>query len=1065
MPAINYPVCHAVNAAVDFGRRLTASTVSAGLIWMALTPGAGAAIQFEDVSTQTNMTGFTEGWGASVGDGNGDNCPDLYVNGHRNYPRYYRNTCDGSFEDIAYEIDPGNWIDKPYDDKHGAAWIDFDNDGDQDLLQSVSATGPAQLLVNENGTFVDRAAEADLASDSSARMSVWFDYTGDGYLDVSQVYTSNALLRRRDPAQGIDFDNDRSGTRFDCPDRVDWGQLIDIDNDGSLEFICADVSFFPVRAWDVSTRPFTNVTSSMPIVSLVSDSVVADFNNDLLYDMVLVRGLQRPSSAKLATPNRIESWLRTSESSDPGKGFTFSAPGEITVTMDHSDMTFREHSRVFVLNSNSNNSVIDGPIDVHYNAGQGRWEVFISNAATAQAYLRIDAVSAISNLVETNFENSEGPQGLRHLVNSPVGLVSNYDTGLNDTVSCVHGAAGDFNNDMWVDLYLVCNDGVENIANLVYENQGDGTFQLVSNHGAEGPMGTGFQYGIGESVVVFDYDGDGRLDAYVNNGLLFFPVHVGGPEVLFRNTTSNGNHWIEMDLSGRSSNRDGVGARVILTAGGIMQKREQNGGYHRSSQDHQRLHFGLAGNQTADLRIEWPSGQVDTYNSVQADKLYEVVEGVSINEKTFGPAIHTALEPGDECGEPPYNFDYGPAVLMWRDCGSGVWHLRAKGGRAEQTKLITAGTIAADAPFTNVSGVQLASGDTLESSGNELTFSVGVWFTNNRGFNFNTAGQSSACFDLSRQDIKTLIVGASKKRISYSFDLFSLAECEPPPPPPPPDPECGEPAYDRTSEPGMYAWRDCDAGGADALWNFRVAGGGLSRGEYSGTVVSDVTLSATGSDLEGADVVDSSPGDSEVDFRLFVGGNGEDMFQVNVPSGSQTCFSMAAMPGGTTVQVGAGRQVMSDPFDLLTLEACSEPPPPPAECGEPAFDKATETGVFIWRNCEASTSGGEWHARFTSGGSGWSPYEGAVTSNMPLGATGYQLRPPDEFDSVPNDETVEFRLWVGGQGMDGFQLDVPEGAQTCFSMTELKPGAQVELGAGRQVMGSSFYLETLEPCN
>ncbi|MBA3565109.1 MAG: VCBS repeat-containing protein [Gammaproteobacteria bacterium] len=89
------------------------------------------------------MTGFTETWGASWGDLNGDNWPDLFIQGHRDFPRAYRNTGEGNFDDVAYEMDPGKWIVKPGDDKHAAIHGDFDNDGDEDLLIGVSATGSA----------------------------------------------------------------------------------------------------------------------------------------------------------------------------------------------------------------------------------------------------------------------------------------------------------------------------------------------------------------------------------------------------------------------------------------------------------------------------------------------------------------------------------------------------------------------------------------------------------------------------------------------------------------------------------------------------------------------------------------------------------------------------------------------------------------------------------------------------------------------------------------------------------------------------------------------------------
>ena len=139
----------------------------------------------------------------------------------------------------------------------------------------------------------------------------------------------------------------------------------------------------------------------------------------------------------------------------------------------------------------------------------------------------------------------------------------------------------------------------------------------------------------------------------------------------------------------------------------------------------------------------------------------------------------TPVKAGDVCGEPPYNLDYGPAVLLWKDCGTGTWSLRAKGGREKEAKLITAGMITADAPFTGITPVNLAPSDYADNSTPEnLDFSVGTWFSNDRGFDFSTDGQTQACFQIDIQEIPTLIVGGAKKRMVESFDLVTLDECE-----------------------------------------------------------------------------------------------------------------------------------------------------------------------------------------------------------------------------------------------------------------------------------------------
>ncbi|MCH5375641.1 MAG: ASPIC/UnbV domain-containing protein, partial [Planctomycetes bacterium] len=168
-----------------------------------------------------------------------------------------------------------------------------------------------------------------------------------------------------------------------------------------------------------------------------------------------------------------------------------------------------------------------------------------------------------------------------------------------------------------------------------------GTFTLVNGHGGEGPIGPGYDFGVAESVTAADYDVDGFVDLAVTNGILFYPFGFGGPDTLIRNR-GNLNHWIELDLVGVRSNANGMGAKVFVTAGGVTQLREQNGGYHRWSQDHQRIHVGLADNELVDeIRIEWPSGAIDTYTDVPADALYDAVEETSLLQAELGPPVKT----------------------------------------------------------------------------------------------------------------------------------------------------------------------------------------------------------------------------------------------------------------------------------------------------------------------------------------------------------------------------------------------------------------------------------------
>ena len=88
------------------------------------------------------------------------------------------------------------------------------------------------------------------------------------------------------------------------------------------------------------------------------------------------------------------------------------------------------------------------------------------------------------------------------------------------------------------------------------------------------------------------------------------------------------NHWLGIRLIGTKSNRDGIGARVVVTAGGrsYTQDHQLAGGY-LSAHD-PRLHFGLGqANAVEKIVVHWPSGRVDTIQSVPADQYIEVIEG------------------------------------------------------------------------------------------------------------------------------------------------------------------------------------------------------------------------------------------------------------------------------------------------------------------------------------------------------------------------------------------------------------------------------------------------------
>ena len=100
------------------------------------------------------------------------------------------------------------------------------------------------------------------------------------------------------------------------------------------------------------------------------------------------------------------------------------------------------------------------------------------------------------------------------------------------------------------------------------------------------------------------------------------------PPSLLRNTSDVRNHWASFKLIGTQSNRDAIGARIAIEAGGTRQIREIAGAGSYLSQSDLRAHFGLgAAARVSSVEVSWPSGLKQRFGDLQADRFYVLVEG------------------------------------------------------------------------------------------------------------------------------------------------------------------------------------------------------------------------------------------------------------------------------------------------------------------------------------------------------------------------------------------------------------------------------------------------------
>ena len=182
----------------------------------------------------------------------------------------------------------------------------------------------------------------------------------------------------------------------------------------------------------------------------------------------------------------------------------------------------------------------------------------------------------------------------------------------------------DYDNDRDCDLFAANGHVYPQIRHVKTTGYAEAN-QLFANQGPE----SGYRFtmveagdinmpNVSRGAASGDYDNDGDIDLLICN--------LDGPPALLRNDGGNQRNWLGLRLVGTTSNRDGVGAKVSLTAGGITQTREITNGGSFLSQGDSRAHFGLGFHTAAEqVEIHWPSGKMQRLTNTPANQ-YLVIE-------------------------------------------------------------------------------------------------------------------------------------------------------------------------------------------------------------------------------------------------------------------------------------------------------------------------------------------------------------------------------------------------------------------------------------------------------
>ncbi|MEZ4700753.1 MAG: FG-GAP-like repeat-containing protein [Rhodothermales bacterium] len=468
----------------------------------------------------------------------------------------------------------------------GAAWLDFDNDGDQDLYITTRASAN-RLFRNDNGTFTDVAAAAGVASMEDGAGVAAADYNNDGCIDIflansyaDQLYHNNCDGTFTDvtAGSGLTVSEERRGTT------ASWA---DYDDDGYLDLFVAnhmavsDAVFTGAQATnyvfhnDGGTGSFTDVSAMVLGAEQVGATFVGrwtDFDNDGDSDLFLVHDCPFLSTGPQVMlrndggTNGVSNWTFTDVSTSVGANWCQNAMGISVGDYDH-----------------------NGYLDLFF-TDNGNTPGGTDPERAGAVLLKNTGGNFTDNTVAAGVANTEFSWGSSFF---------------------------DFNKDGWLDLWMAggaLNDAQVLVPSYLWQNDGDGTFTDVSS--TSGGLETSER---SRTSAVADYDGDGDLDIAI--------VNYGGQVQLFRNDYQGINNYLIVDLEGVTSNRFGIGARVKATTNSGVQVFETNAGTSLGATDAPYAYFGLGSNTlVSTLEITWPSGSVQTLSGVSVNQRLTVTE-------------------------------------------------------------------------------------------------------------------------------------------------------------------------------------------------------------------------------------------------------------------------------------------------------------------------------------------------------------------------------------------------------------------------------------------------------
>ncbi len=518
---------------------------------------SNAQSSFTEVSREAGINHYFEvdlatfGGGAAVLDFNNDGYEDLYITGGKANDALYKNNGDGTFTNIIEGI---GFERVKSVHTQGVSAADINRDGFIDIIVTTMnhhdknrTLAPNLLFLNNgNGTFTDVTEKWGLEEYRSNSQGASFgDINADGYPDlyVANYYGSGA--------KGITTYNEATITNsFDAA--IDFLFI----NDDGQRFLEVGEKF------------------GLDKTGFSFEGLFTDFDNDGDLDLYVANDFGQKMTPNLLLRNNF-----------PEIGFT-----EMSVELS---MNYGMNAMGFA----SCDFNFDGWMDYYVtNIGPG---LFTENQYVGNKFKNLTPVNGVGISLITD-ENYTGP---------PISWGTNFF---------------DYDHDMDMDLFVnngALNPTVRRNPNFLFENENGKYNEIAKSLNLN-------DYQIGRGSVVFDYDNDGDLDLFVVNQKPREPSRaLPDPRcTLYRNETGNGN-WIKVKLEGSQSDLNGIGSRIELKIGNKLLVREIYGGSSHLSMNSTIAHFGLKDENKIDtLTVKWMGGTIQTLTTVGVNQLLVVKE-------------------------------------------------------------------------------------------------------------------------------------------------------------------------------------------------------------------------------------------------------------------------------------------------------------------------------------------------------------------------------------------------------------------------------------------------------